>query len=86
MTESRTTDRLIAIQTGLLGIAVVILMASVPFAYSIHGRLSAVEINSARAVEDVKAIGGDLKVMNVNASRIDGLERRIDRLEARMPP
>jgi len=76
-------DRLLQIQTGLLAIAVSVLLGGLPFAYSIHGRLSSVEANSRRAVDDLKEITNDLKAMAINSARLDTHERRLDRLEAR---
>jgi hypothetical protein len=79
------SDRLLAVQTGLIGIAVAILLAGIPFAYSVQGRLSSVETNVANAATNVKDIGGDLKAMAINSARLDTHERRLDRLEARTP-
>lgn len=75
------TDMLVAIQTSLLGAAVCILVAGVPWAYVMHGRMAVVE----RAAEDVREIRADMKSMNLNAARLDSHERRIDRLEAKTP-
>lgn len=79
--DGMTTDRLITVQTAMQGVAVAILLAGLPWAYSMHGRVTSIESNATTSAERVREMAIDVKEMNRNAARIDVLEQRINALE-----
>jgi len=59
----------VTILTCLMGIGVMILLAGIPWAYSVHGRLSKIEAG--------------LKDRSISVKLLAELERRVTRLETR---
>ncbi|HTN73742.1 MAG TPA: hypothetical protein VL096_00795 [Pirellulaceae bacterium] len=62
----------ITLLTSLVGIGVAILMAGIPWAYVIHGRLTKIEVNLQNYVR--------------NVDRLDDVLARLARLELRNSP
>lgn len=79
--SATTSETILKLQTALIGVAVTILIAGIPWAYSLHGRVSAVEVTS-EATSDMMGVAlGELRMAANAQERINSLERRIDALE-----
>jgi hypothetical protein len=62
-----TNDSAVSLLTTFVGIGVTVLLAGVPWAYSVHGRLATIEVSLREAINAL--------------SRVAELERRVGRLE-----
>jgi hypothetical protein len=62
-----TNDSAISLLTTLVGLGVSVLLAGIPWAYSVHGRLATIEVSLREALSAL--------------SRVADLERRIGKLE-----
>jgi hypothetical protein len=83
--NDKTTSIVMALQTTLIGLSTAVLLAGVPWAYVIHGRVSSIETNTQANAERSKEMASDIKSQTINSSRIDELGRRLDRMEAKLP-
>lgn len=84
-TELRTADRILSVTNVLLTVIVGFLAALTAGAISLHGDVRELKAEVRITSETTKEAAGDLKAMNINAARIDALEDRMDRWEAKLP-
>jgi hypothetical protein len=83
--SDRTTNIVMGLQTTMLGIITVVVVAGLPWAYIMQGRVSSIETNTEIYAERTKEMAADIKSQTINSSRIDELGRRLDRMEAKLP-
>ena len=76
-------DRLIQIQTALIGLATTVLLCGIPWAYVMHGDVRELKVQSQYANEKQREMAADLKMMNTTGTRLEALEKwreTIDRM------
>lgn len=68
--ESKTADRILTVQNGMLAIIVAVMLAAIPWAYMIGNKVTAIEVTLIQSVK--------------TEQRIASMETRVDRLRSEM--